>query len=352
MKSYFFILTFFSGGGTEKVFENVAKVIDEKIENSKLYLFVINGFNEKLYSVEKYVNVIKSKVELKRIAGFEKDKIVINFSGDWKSGLVSRHISKDYISWVHQNPITMKTARTAFINFYLLKKSRKVVCVCKEQKEILQNEFGFKNQIEVIYNSVDFKKVERLSLIPLENVDFNYILMVARLDFNSKDFFTVIKSYCLLPLELQDKYNLVFLGNGPDKQKIADYIQNSVPEVLKKNIIFAGFDKNPYRWLKNAKLNILSSKTEGFGVSIIEGMSLGCPEILTDYKTGSKEVSENGKNTALVPIGDCNLMKDAIEKILTDENYKNQLLKNASDFVKRFYQTEVEKVLYKFFQQF
>ena len=221
------------------------------------------------------------------------------------------------------------------------------MCVCKEQKEILQKEFGFKNSIEVIYNSVDFEKIKKLSIVPLENVDFDYILMVARLDFNSKDFFTVIKSYCLLPLELQKKYKLVFLGNGPDEQKIVDYIQNFVPESLKKNIILAGFDKNPYRWLKNASLNILSSKTEGFGVSIIEGMSLECPEILTNYKTGSKEVSENGRNAALVPIGDYKAMKDAIEKLLTDENYKNEILKNSSDFVKQFYQSEVEKNLYK-----
>ena len=60
MKSYFFILTYFAGGGTEKVFENVSKVINEKIGNSKIYLFVVNGFNSEKYPVEKFVNVIKS----------------------------------------------------------------------------------------------------------------------------------------------------------------------------------------------------------------------------------------------------------------------------------------------------
>lgn len=352
MKSYFFILTYFAGGGTEKVFENVSKVINENIENAKIYLFVVNGFNSAQYSVEKFVNVIKSKAELKKIAKSEKNKLVVNFSGDWKSSFVSRQISKDYISWIHQNPLTMKTARTAFINFYLLKKSKRIVCVCKEQKEILEKEFGFKNQIEVIYNSVDFEKVKKLSLVPLENIDFNYILMVARLDFNSKDFFTVIKAYSLLSSELQKKYKLIFLGSGPDKQKIIDYVENSVSPVLKANIILAGFDKNPYRWIKNASLNILSSKTEGFSVSIIEGMCLDCPEILTDYRTGSKEVSENGKNTALVPIGDYGFMKNSIEKILMDEKYKKELLKNASTFVKNFYKSEVEKVIFDFFKQF
>lgn len=352
MKSYFFILTYFAGGGTENVFENVSKVINENIGNSKIYLFVVNGFDSEQYPVEKFVNVIKSKGQLKKIAKSEKNKLIVNFSGDWKSAFVSRQISKDYISWVHQNPLTMKTARTAFLNFYLLKKSRKIVCVCKEQKEILEKEFGFKNQIEVIYNSVDFEKIKKLSFAPLENIAFNYILMVARLDFNSKDFFTVIKAYCILPSELQKKYKLIFLGSGPDEQKIVDYIQNYVSEALKENIILAGFDKNPYRWIKNASLNILSSKTEGFSVSVIEGMCLNCPEILTDYRTGSKEVSENGKNTALVPIGDYRLMKNAIEKILTDENYKNELLKNASTFVNQFYQTEVEKDIFDFFKQF
>lgn len=348
MKLFIFILTSWAGGGTEKVFENVAEAIHKNFANSKIFLFVINGFNSKKYSVQDYVTLIFSKAELKKTAR-SKEKTVINFSGDWKSGILSRKISKNYISWIHQNPLTMKTARTAFINFHILKKSAKLVCVCKEQKEILQNKFDFKNEINVIYNSVDFAKISDLSNIPLSNINFKYILMTARIDFASKDFFTVVDSYLFLPTELKEKYKLVFLGDGPDKEKLVSYIQKKVPANLQKNIILAGFDKNPYRWIKNASINILSSKTEGFSVSVIEAMSLGCPEILTNYKTGAKEISENGKNAAIVEIGNSKQMAQTIRKILTDKKARDELVENASEFVKLFYQENIEKKLCHFF---
>lgn len=348
MKSFIFILTTWAGGGTEKVFENIAEVIYKNFSGSQIFLFVINGFNLEKYSVQEYVTLIPSKEKLKNISK-DKKKIIINFSGDWKSGFCARKITKKYISWIHQNPLTMKSARTALINFYILKKSEKIVCVCKEQKEILQNKFNFKNKIDVIYNSVDFEKINGLSKVQLSNINFKYILMTARIDFSSKDFFTVVDSYFLLSKAIQDNYKLVFLGDGPDKEKLVSYIQEKVPANLQKNIIFAGFDKNPYRWMKNASLNILSSKTEGFGVSVIEAMLLNCPEILTNYRTGAKEISENGKNAEIVEIGNAGQMAQTIEKILTDENKRETLVKNASEFVKQFYQENIEKELCYFF---
>lgn len=348
MESFIFILTSWAGGGTEKVFENVADAIHKNFVVSKILLFVINGFDSKKYSIQDYVTLIFSKTELKKAAK-SKEKTVINFSGDWKSGILSRKISKNYISWIHQNPLTMKTARTGFINFHFLKKSAKIVCVCKEQKEILQNKFDFKNEIDVIYNSVDFAKIRELSNVPLSHINFKYILMTARIDFASKDFFTVVDSYLFLPTEMKEKYKLVFLGDGPDKEKLVSYIQKKIPANLQKNIILAGFDKNPYRWMKNTSINILSSKTEGFGVSVIEAMSLCCPEIVTNYTTGAKEISENGKNAEIVEIGNVGQMVQAIQKILTDKKSRNELVKNASEFVKQFYQENIEKELCLFF---
>lgn len=351
MLSYFFILSAYAGGGIEKVFENITGIISRNFLDSSIFLYVVNGFDEKNYSAASCVTIIKSKKELKKITK-TKDKIVINFSGDWKSGLAAWKISKEYISWVHQNPFTMKTARTSSINFHLLKKSQRIVCVCKEQKEILQDNFKFKNRIDVIYNSVDFEKAQILSAIPLESIDFNYILMVARIDFKSKDFFTVIDSYCRLSKDFQNRYRLVFLGDGPDRQKVVDYINQTVPADLRNSILLPGFDKNPYRWMKNASVSILSSKTEGLGVSAIEAMSLRCPVLVTDYRTGSKEISDGGKCAVLVKIGNADEMENAVEKILADEMYRKSLVENASVFVQQFYQKKIERNLCDFFLEY
>lgn len=186
MKKYFFILTYWLGGGTEKVFENIAKVLSE---NNLVYLFVINGFDKEKYTLESNVKLLENKRMLRK--HITKNSVIVNFSGDWKSSLASAFLSKKIISWIHCNPHTMHGARTGLLNFWLLKRSERIVCVCNEQKEILQNEFGFKNDFTVIYNSVDFDSVREKANEKL-NVKYKYFLMVARIDFNSKDFFTVI----------------------------------------------------------------------------------------------------------------------------------------------------------------
>ena len=340
MKKYFFILTYWLGGGTEKVFENIAKVLSE---NNLVYLFVINGFDKEKYTLESNVKLLENKRMLRK--HITKSSVIVNFSGDWKSSLISAFLSKNFISWIHCNPYTMHGARTGLLNFWLLKRSKRIVCVCNEQMEILQNEFGFKNDFTVIYNSVDFDSVREKANEKL-NVKYKYFLMVARIDFNSKDFFTVIDAYLMLNKDIQSLYKLVFLGDGNDREKVEEYVKE---KKLAENVIFPGFDKNPYKWLKNAECNILSSRTEGFALSVIEGMSVGCPEIITNYKTGAKEVADNGKNAIIVNIGNALEMSNAMNRIITNMKLKNDLITNSFTFIKDFSQEAFSRKIKIFF---
>ena len=73
MKQYFFVLTHWLGGGTEKVFENIAKVLSEK---NLVYLFVINGFDKKKYTLGTNVKLIENKSMLCKIV--TKDSVIVN----------------------------------------------------------------------------------------------------------------------------------------------------------------------------------------------------------------------------------------------------------------------------------
>ena len=75
MKKYFFILTYWLGGGTEKVFENIAKVLSE---NNLVYLFVINGFDKEKYTLESNVKLLENKRMLRK--HITKSSVIVNFS--------------------------------------------------------------------------------------------------------------------------------------------------------------------------------------------------------------------------------------------------------------------------------
>ena len=340
--AYFFILTYWLGGGTERVFEHTAKALHGN--NAKVFLFVIHGFDEQKYVLEPYVRIVRTRRELKGLVK-KHDAVIINFSGDWKSGLCASWFSRGYISWVHCNPHTMRDARTGRLNFHILRKSQRIVCVCNEQKEILQSEFGFKNDITVIYNSVDIARAQELAE---ERLDFEgkYFLMVARLDCGSKDFFTVMDAYRMLPVDMQSECRLVFLGDGKDRELIEQYAEQ---KGLEGRVVFPGFDTNPYKWLRHAVCNILSSRTEGFALSVIEGMAVGCPQILTDYRTGAREVSCGGKNTLLVETGNAAAMARAMRRIAEERGLAETMVRNAAAFVQGFSQPAFAQNILAFF---
>lgn len=345
----FFILTHWIGGGTEKVFLNIASCF-AKNEAYDIFLFIIKK-NEKdsKFKIPYNVSEIEKFENFKKKQKLYKNSFIINFSGDWLSSSYARLCSRKYISWVHINPDVMKTARTWFINKKNLLHSEKIVCVCKEQKEILENEFYFPSKkIIVIYNSVDFGDIEQKSkeLIPL--VDRNYFLMVARLFLAQKDFFTLIDAYNLLPEKLKASHKLVLLGNGPDSEKIKKYVQE---KKLEDKIVFSGFDSNPYRWIANSCCSILSSKYEGFSMTTIETMVLKVPLVITEYHTGASEVCENGKNCFMVNIGDAPAMSKAMENAVTDKTLTDRMLENSSEFIKKFGSKEFYKNVLSLFEK-
>ena len=331
-KNYFFILYCYAGGGTEKVFCHTADSILKNNPDAKIYLYVCQGFDKK-YFVPENVTVVDSFPELKKIYKSSCNREVINFSGFRPTSSAAFKLAGfKMISWIHCNPFSMTVSKSWPLNFFLLKHSKKVICVCKEQMEILQKKFGFKNNVQVIYNPVNFPAILEKSKeeIPLKD---KYFLMCARMDFDSKDFFTVVDAYSKLPVELQNEYKLVFLGDGPDRPKVEQYIAS---KQMNSNIILTGFDSNPYRWMKNAACGILSSKTEGFSLFPIEAFACGLPMIITKYKTGAIELSNNNKNCFIVNVGDSDQMSQMMQTMVTDSDTIKNFKNNFTQFIKNF----------------
>ena len=62
-----------------------------------------------------------------------------------------------------------------------------------------------------------------------------------------------------------------------------------------KNIVLEGFVDNPYQYIKNADVFVLTSLWEGFGNVIVESLALGTQVVSTDCDSGPNEILENGK---------------------------------------------------------
>ncbi len=168
-----------------------------------------------------------------------------------------------------------------------------------------------------------FKKDRKLS-----------ITMVARLD-TIKDQETLIKAFLRIN---NARWELNLIGDGDQK----NYLQNLVKNLYgKEKIKFWGFRKNVLEILSNTDIFAFSTtKDEGFGIALIEAISLGIPIIASDVPA-CREVLMEGKGGILVKAGNIDEWEEKLSVLMESET-KRILLGKRSREISSFY--DIQKV--------
>ena len=109
---------------------------------------------------------------------------------------------------------------------------------------------------------------------------------------------------------------LTMIGDGPSRPGLEKLCKELD---LNENVVFTGrvSDKNVSELVASSWLNVHTSVTEGWGISIIEAASAGTPTIAYDVP-GVSESVENGLNGITVENGNRSALADAALMILKD----------------------------------
>lgn len=151
------------------------------------------------------------------------------------------------------------------------------------------------------------------------------IVMVGRIDSN-KNQKLVIDAFAAVAIKYPD-YILEIWGDGEDYESLRSYITFLQ---LENQIFMPGATKAVKEKIEKAAVYVLSSNTEGMPNSLMEAMALGLCCISTDCPCGGpKTLIENGENGILVPVNDVKAMTKALDKVLGDKEYAEQLGENA-----------------------
>ena len=193
-------------------------------------------------------------------------------------------------------------------NFKLPKKSRHIRYGCN----LLKSELAIKSFKEKLIKN-------RKSIIT----------MVARLD-EIKDHETLIKSFLSLK---NDKWVLQFVGGGQKE----DYLKNLVNSLNgNKSIKFLGSRNDVLKILSNTDIFAFSTTIkEGFGIVLIEALSMGIPIIATDVPA-CREVLMDGMAGILVPERNIKIWQNKLSSLMESEN-KRSLLANKAKKLSKFY---------------
>lgn len=117
-----------------------------------------------------------------------------------------------------------------------------------------------------------------------------------------------------------------FLGTGcPEVEVLADFD----PAVRRRVAVIPRFSNEMLPdLLRGHHIKLLPSLSEGFGVAIIEAMAAGLAP-LTTTTPGPMEFVRDGDNGILVPPRDTSAIEVALERLVTDRLYLDQLRRNA-----------------------
>jgi glycosyltransferase involved in cell wall biosynthesis len=126
-----------------------------------------------------------------------------------------------------------------------------------------------------------------------------------------KDFPTLLRAFAALQSEVPSR--LILLGEGKDREALSVLIDQLG---IGERVLLAGFQSNPYAWLAQADLFVLSSAWEGSPNALTEALALGVPSVATDCPSGPREILDNGRYGPLVPVGDAAAMARAMADTL------------------------------------
>lgn len=165
------------------------------------------------------------------------------------------------------------------------------VAVSKGVEKDFIKVFGSKSRITTIYNPIDVEQVVSTANEYIPDIEKPYIVNVGKFK-QQKRHDILIKAYA--KANVQEK--LVLVGTGDLLEASKKLVKDLE---IEDKVIFTGFKKNPYPYIKQAKLMVVSSDFEGFSIAILEALALGTPIISTDCPSGPSEVLEQQQ---LVPV--------------------------------------------------
>jgi len=355
-------------GGVSILLEDILNTID--IKNYNIDILVLHNNGEMLTNLPKEVNIIYgskyfSSVDyslkevllsknIKKI--YHKLKIIF----DMKTGNIKNTIkrerkkiltkeydleiafkdgftalftifgnSKRKIHWLHyEYKIINPNAKYDKLFKEILPKFDEIIAVSDGVEKIFNEIYHLEDKTRVIYNLVDTSKIINKSKeecdIKLNKNDLNFV-SVGRLH-EQKGYDILIKTIDKLNKEkiLPNNFKFRLYGNGPQKE----ILENLIKECnLEDKVYLMGQVMNPYKYLKDSDLFILSSRYEAFGLVIIEALTLGIPVLATKNHATNKIIKhqENGYITENSHEGIYKGLKYIIENPQELEKYKKNL---------------------------
>lgn len=219
-----------------------------------------------------------------------------------------------------------------------------IICVSEHEKSLIKASGVKVKHFEVVPNGVGIGSfaLKKKSEAPAQRSPM--ILYVGRLS-PHKGLDTLMAAAPLV-LEKLPEVRFVIAGpNGSSKfnpeAEQARYGAGVQSSKLGDRVTFLGevSEEEKVVLMQKASVFVLPSRSEAFGITVIEAMAAGCPVVVSDLPALT-EIVEHEKTGLVFPVDDEEMLADRIIKLLSDRTLSQEISENARIIVKEKYDWE------------
>lgn len=161
------------------------------------------------------------------------------------------------------------------------------------------------------------------------------ILVVARMGETPKKLSQVLDSWNAINGQLTD-WQLIFVGDGSELKAY-----KKLSERLRlPRLTFTG-TANPYPYYKKASIFLMTSATEGFGMTLLESQQCGVVPIAMDSYKAVRDIIDDGVNGFITPNKDVNEFSEKIVWLAKNDDKRKNMAINAMRSSQRFSEDKI-----------
>jgi len=317
--------------------ENVIRIPKNKLYSHILFflkLLSLSFWADVLYATDTW-SVGYFAYLIKKLTG---KKYILRFAGDsaWDRASAAGW-TKDYLTEFQAKTYGPKIERLKRRRTLILTQADRVIAVSCFLADHAERIGVPKGKLDVIYNSVDFIDAPGSTEAGKRVKDdcgpgAKVMLTIGRL-IPGKGVAGIIK---LIPGLIEKVGKIVFLvaGDGPELRNLESLAESLG---IRDKIRFLGrVDHDDIMgYLKASDIFVLNTEHEGLSHTVLEAMKAGIP-VVTTRVGGNPETIKDGVDGLLVEFNDTDRMRDAIIKVLSDEELAKLLVENAHESLKKF----------------
>lgn len=215
--------------------------------------------------------------------------------------------------------------RNQLIFSYVTYKSEYLVLLSDRFKSDLLASLIFPNKILSIPNcqepnNMNFTEEDKKKsvlfvgrLVPLKGVDM------------------LLKAWSIVE-KCHNDWELLIVGDGP----CASELRSLSNKLLLKNVKWIGWTANPGEYYKSSKIFCLTSRYEGWGLTLTEALSFGCVPIAFNSYRSLPDIVTDNFNGLVIPPFDITLYAQKLMDLMNDELKLKMMSDNALASIKKF----------------